>query len=249
MDEFAFVVEPIVIGTHEYEWALHVFAGLFAKYCCDVTVTYIGDRVEGTLPSNIRFEQVPCYSEGIWPWKNWFGNGLTSIFERYVGSLVLLMLPDHWIYEPVDMTALYAMMEYMWQRYDIVRGSVTSGLPVFKHGHVIDNVGDYDIYTVSPSNPDASIDGGITFCPSIWRPELAMELFDPNWTIQKCETLGTARMAADTCMRSVSICPGPVTRANVLCGTKPNTVNVSKIPAQDRPLVMEHRPQHYGIIY
>ena len=165
-----------LVGTHEYEWAVWIFATLFKKYWGEGIIAYVGDRQEGELPANVQFYRVPCYSEGVWVWAHWFGNGLNSFFERCGDTPVLLFLPDQWLKEPVWHEGIYSLARYMRGKPDIIRGNVTADVRLYGYGSHVDTWEEWEIWQTSVDSPHASLDGGLTFCPSLWNPRLAREI-------------------------------------------------------------------------
>jgi hypothetical protein len=239
-------VRSIIIGTHQYQWAINIAAYLFDKYV-GLPLLYVGDRVEGVLYEGVEFMQVPCFSEGEWPWDHHFARGLNSIFEYFQDDLILMFLPDQWIISRVSLSAIFSLAEFMEQHSHVVRGCVTEGQALYQHGQVVDYWQDYEIWGVSPSNQHASLDGGITFCPSLWNPTVR-SLFPPHWTIQECEVLGTKLMAVRTQNLSVGIRPAPIRRAHVLHHAQPHTVNLERVPLADREDIRGYIPDVWSVI-
>jgi len=64
-----------VVGTHEYQWALHPFAHLYRKHWTDEPVTWYGDRVDGLLPDNVTFKRVPAFRRNFGHLWSVFGIG------------------------------------------------------------------------------------------------------------------------------------------------------------------------------
>jgi hypothetical protein len=239
-------VRSIIIGTHQYQWATNIAAYLFDKYV-GLPLLYVGDHVEGVLYEGLEFMQVPCFSEGVWPWKNHFARGLNSIFENFKDDLILLLLPDQWILEPVSLLPILALGEYMERRPCIVRGNLAQGQALYDHGYVFDCHKGYEIWSVSPTNPHASLHGAITFCPTLWNPR-ARELFEPHWTLQECENLGTEVIAAGlSSVISVGIKPAPIRYAHVLHHAQPHTVNLMQVPMEDREIARAYIPDVWSV--
>lgn len=242
-------VKLIVIGTHEYEWSVHIFAHLFAKYWGEDVVIYIGDRVVGDLPDNIEFMQVPCFSEGVWPWDHWLGHGLNSIFAFFERELVCLFLLDHWLNSPVYHPSVESLARFMSANSHVVRGTILAGDAVFGRGHILTEWEGNEIWTVGPDNQHASISGGITFCPSLWNPTRARQIIKPQWTLQECETLGTRRMRDEfPPYISVGIRPAPLHRAHGMHHSQARTVNLLCVREEDRQFVREHIPSDWRSI-
>lgn len=242
--------DVILVGTHEYEWAVNIFARLYEKYWPDgPRVHYIGDRVEGFLAPNVHFMQVPCYSEGVWDWEHWFGAGLQAICDWLGDRLFLLFLPDHWLYQPVSAIYIEMLALYMKDHSEIVRGGVTAKAPIYDYGTVEYQEHSIDILTASSCDQHVSLEGGLTFYPSLWNPRLLRELIEPGWTLQRCESLGTARMCEERKeLRSVSISPAPIYRAHTLRHAQSKRVFLQDVSPPDRLLVRHYIPNGWEII-
>ena len=238
-----------LVGTHEYEWAVWIFATLFKKYWGEGIITYVGDRQEGELPANVQFYRVPCYSEGVWVWAHWFGNGLNSFFERCGDTPVLLFLPDQWLKEPVWHEGIYSLARYMRGKPDIIRGNVTADVRLYGYGSHVDTWEEWEIWQTSVDSPHASLDGGLTFCPSLWNPRLAREIIEPHWTLHNCEIMGTQKMQTTRRdLRTVGIFPPPIHRAHGLHRDQKETVNLLNVLDVDRPVVRQYVPPVWKVI-
>jgi len=235
-----------VVGTHQYQWALWPFAGLFQKYWGPGTVAYCGDHLAGDLPPNLEFVQVPAYRMGEWPWQHWFGNGLRSYLETVDDPIVAMFLPDHWIKDPVDGGLVLALHDYMLAHGDVVRGNLTAGTALEQHGQVVDEWEGTEIISVSPTDPHASIDGGMTFCPSLWNRELLIDLLEPSWNLWDCEILGT-RKVAELGLRSVGTRPPALRRVHGLSHLQPKVVFLNGLRGEDWALVRRHLPDGWRV--
>jgi len=231
-----------VVGTHQYQWALWPFAGLFYKYWGPGTVTYCGDRLEGELPDNLEFVQVPAYLMGEWPWESWFGNGLRSYLETVDDPIVALFLPDHWICDMVHDDLVLALHDYMLEHEDVVRGNLTAGTPLDQYGELLDTWEGIEIIGVSPTHPHASLNGGMTFCPSLWNREWLIKLLEPSWDLWQCETLGTRKVAEEG-LRAVGTRPPALRRVHGLSHRQPETVFLEGLRGEDWALVRRHLPE------
>ena len=94
----------IVIGTQRYNWALQPMNYLLEKYW-GIEAIHWGDKDSGFMP----FKRVPAYADGEWPWDHWFGNGLLSILDALSSEVFCLLLPDHWISQPVESKGITGM--------------------------------------------------------------------------------------------------------------------------------------------
>jgi len=242
------MIRPLLVGTHQYEWATNIFAYLFNKYWGTEPITYVSDRQVHPLYCNLEFMQVPCYTEGEWPWAHWFGHGLRSIFEHFAKDLIVLFLPDHWITRPVDKDAVIAMAVYMDAHPHLVRGDLTAGQAVYSYGHQIATSGGYGVWAVSPNHKHASLNGGITFPPSLWNPVEALDIIEDTWSLHDCEKLGTQKMQRQTALYSAAISPAPIHRAHVLHHAQQRVMNLTDVNPEDIPVIKECLPKDWGII-
>lgn len=233
-------MRTILLGTHQYQWALWPFATLFAKYVSSDKLLYIGDKVDDDyLPDNIEFMQVPAYAEGEWNWYQWFSDGFISILEQFRDELLLVFLPDHWINREIDHAGLDKLVQYMADDKRVFRAALRIDCPNTEH---IENLTD-DFISIPPFDIHAGFHGGITFCPSIWRPELALNLFESGWDLWKCEKLGTekARLLYPA-QFAIAAYPGVLSYTHGLVHTS-RKVNFIGLNDEDRRMVMESLPE------
>lgn len=240
---------PILLGTHEYEWAIKIFADLFSKYYGNEEVIYFGDRQEDELPFNIKFQQVPCFSEGVWDWKTTFGEGLKSICYSNLDKTLLIFLPDHWLNKPVDKSVILQLEDYMKNHPDIIRANLTDDLS-WHIGEVeqVETWQDLEIVEIKPWSIHAGFNGGITFSPSLWNPQLLGRLIQSHWELAICEYLGTEIMKKGyPKIRSVSSQPTALTRTHGLFHAQPKKASLSGLSEEDKQIVMKYLPEGYSI--
>lgn len=235
-----------VVGTHDYQWALWPFAALFLRYWGPETVEYCGDRLDGDLPANLAFVQVPAYRMGEWPWQHWFGNGLASYLETVQDPIVGLFLPDHWIRDPVNLEAAVVLEAYLLAHDDVVRGCLAGGTALDQHGDVVCTWDGIDIVSVPPDHPHASLDGGMAFCPSLWNRRRLLNLVEPGWTLWQCEALGTRKMAQRG-LRSVGTWPPALWRAAGLSHADGKVARLEGLRGEDWALVRSHLPNGWRV--
>jgi len=248
-------MDIIVVGTHEYQWALWPFAALFQKYWSDQTVTYVGDRLEGPLPENLEFVQVPAYTQGVWNWQHWFGNGLRSILEE-VGTdpVVALFLPDHWLCEKVNKRKVKGLEAYV-LRHPTLRANLTAGTCLDQHGEVLRQWYGMDIVSVPPDHHDCSLLGGVTFTPALWDRELFHRLLERPWSLWGAEKLGTEKFAREglwphgkyPAVRSVGTRPAILKRAHGMYHGQPRTVHLEDLSSEDQEMVRRHLPAGWKV--
>lgn len=241
-------MDIIVVGTHEYEWAVKIFGVLFRKYFGPDPVTYWGDR-EPTLDVGLPFRQVPAYREGIWDWGLWYSDGLRSILEALVDPLVMMFLPDQWLVAPVDKDAVRELASYMGEHGDVVRGNLTAGTCLDKYGGVIEARGGYEIVQVHPGNPHCSIMGGTAGIAALWNAANLASVLEGSWNLWDVEKKGTDKMAREwPRWRSVGIRPAPVHRAHALSQHRRGVVSLDGMSEEDRDIVRGMLPDGYGTI-
>ena len=240
-------MDIIVVGTHEYQWALWPFAALFQKYWGDDPVTYVGDRLEGPLPDNLEFVQVPAYGEGIWPWDEWFGNGLRSILEN-VGQdpVVALFLPDHWLCAKVNKRKVQGLEAYV-LRHPTLRANLAAGTCLDQHGEVLRTWYGMEIVSVPPWDIHCGQSGGVTLAPALWDRELLLKLLEPSWSLWGAEKLGTEKFAREGTqgrqypeVRSIGTRPAILKRAHGMYHAQPRTVFVEDLGEEDRETVRRY---------
>lgn len=234
----------IVVGTHEYEWALQVFAHQFIRFWNNVPVTYWGDRApQVKLPKNFTFKQVPAYAEGIWPWEHWFGNGLSSILLAIPDDLVVIFLPDHWLNAVVNKTVVRTLGEFMRENDNVLRGNLTQGTGIESYGRVVEKRWDIDILTISPADVHCGFIGGMTFAPAIWNRKLLLEILEPHWDLWQCESLGTQKMAREKPeWMSVGSRPGALSRAHGLFHGQPKTAFIGDLDDKAKEYIVSVLP-------
>lgn len=235
-----------VVGTHQYQWCLWPFGSLFYKYWGPGKVHYCGDHLVGDLPPNLEFVQVPAYRMGTWPWEHWFGNGLRSYLETVDDPIVALFLPDHWLCDYVNGPETLALHDYMLANPDVVRGNLAAGTALEKYGEPVATWEGIEIIGVPPTHPHASLDGGMTFCPSLWNRQLLIELLEPNWNLWQCEGLGTRKMAGQG-LRSVGTRPAVLRRVHGLNHGQPKVAFLEGLRSEDWVLVRRHLPDGWRI--
>jgi hypothetical protein len=229
-------MEIVVLGTVAYQWALWPFAHLFEKYWSDQTITWYGDRQEGDIPENVEFRRVPCYTQGVWPWQHWFGNGLISILDELEGDVVALFLPDHWIAAPVGIEAVLSLKTWMAGQQRVVRGNLAAETCLDGHGKHMATWGGYEIVRGRPDDVHCSFHGGVTFCPSLFNRRLLRSLLEPHWNLWEVESLGTRAMARRD-LFSVGLRPGPVERCHALHHGRPKSVSLAGLCPLDKEIV------------
>jgi len=230
-------MDIIVLGTHEYQWALWPFAELFQKHWGDDPVTYVGDHLDGPLPDNLEFVQVPAYSEGVWNWQHWFGAGLMSILEN-VGTdpVVALFLPDHWLCQRVNRRHLQGLEAYV-LRHPTLRANLAAGTCLEGHGEVLRQWYGMEIVSVPPWDIHCGQSGGLTFAPALWDREHLLKILEPGWSLWGAEQVGTQRFAERGIpgvgkypdVRSIGTRPAILKRAHGMYHGQPRTVFVEDL--------------------
>lgn len=239
------MVTPVLIATHNHEWVVRIFAALFVKYWGDEKVIYFGDTHEGELPENLEFRQVPAYSEGVWPWQHWFGNGLKSICKAMEGQTLALFLADHWLIERVDLEVVARLADYMAHRPGIIRASLDTD---WENAEFVEGWQGLDILEVKPWDIHAGFYGGTTFCPSLWNPMLLDKVVEPHWTLWECERLGTEKVKqAYPNIRAIGSKPRALDRVHGLVHTLPKMANLTGFRGEDREIAMRHLPDGWGV--
>jgi len=230
----------IVVGTHEYFWALRIFTRQFNRYWGFADVVHYGDVECADLPSNFKSKRVPCYSEGSWPWDHWYGNGLISILESLADEIVALFLPDHWLNAPADKLAVRELERYMLASPDVVRGNLTAGTCVAGRGEPVRG----RIVQVHPGDPHCGLYGGTAGSPALWNREALLEVLEPHWGFWEAESVGTEKMAREwPRWRSVGIEPGPVSRTHGLVHGRPCVASFEGMNERDIKACAEMLPK------
>lgn len=224
---------------------LPIFARLFAKYWGE-QILYIGDTSPAKLPDNVSFEQVPIYTEGVWPWEHWFGNGLRSICHKFRNEIIALFLLDHWLNKPVDLDGIKELATYMKQNKHIIRGNLTE-TGGWDSAKTIDHYNGLDIRYIPPWDIHNSLSGGITFCPSLWNTNLLDKLIEPAWTIWDCEKLGTERMKTKSHIYSIGTYPALLSRTHGMYHNNRKLLSVGGLSEDDREIVYNNLPNGYNV--
>jgi hypothetical protein len=239
---------PILLGTHEYEWAIRIFAELFAKYYGDEEIIYFGDR-ENDLPFNIKFQQVPCFSDGVWDWENSFGEGLKSICYSHLDEILLIFLPDHWLNRKVNKSVIYSLAKYMDDKHkEVVRVNLTDDVS-WHTGEVesVEHWQELEIVEVKPWSIHSSYNGGFTFCPSLWNPQLLGRSIESRWDLWNCEKLGTELVRAlYPKMKVVGSNPAALERVHGLFHSS-KRVSINGLSDEDKKIVLQYLPEGYAI--
>jgi len=243
-------MELIVLGTSEYQWAVNIFAKLFARHWGPQTVTWWGDRCdEKKLAFNVEFRRVPCYAEGVWPWTPWFSNGLLSILDELEGEIFAMFLPDHWLAQDVDLGAVDALREFMAREPGCLRGNLTAGTCMDgygKHHAVVDG---REIVSVRPDNAHCGLHGGITFCPSLWNKGLLRAAIgERHWSLWQTESEGTKWLVRRSPeIFSAGLRPGPVVRCHGLYHERQNVADFTGLSEADFQEVKHWVPSGWKI--
>lgn len=249
-------IKAVIFGTHEYQWALWPFAHLFGKYWGGQTVTYVGDRLAGDLPDNVEFMQVPCYTEGEWPWKHWFGNGVKESLRTFDDDVIAMFLPDHWIVEPVKMDVVKAMADYMRESRNALRGNLPNDTNLEGHGRIIAIRGEVEIIVCHDIH-HCGKEAGTAMSPALWNREHLMELLEPHWGLWATEKLGTEKMQRERpYWVSVGTRPSALSRTNAIRDGKKNQMQgvaskevwLQELSEEDRQVIREMIPSGYDVI-
>jgi hypothetical protein len=236
-------VEVVVVGTHEYQWALWPFARFFAKRWGPDAIIYYGDRQEGPLPGNVEFRRVPCYSEGEWPWSHWFGNGLKAVLDDLRGFVVALFLPDHWLNGPVDLEGVERLRRYMDRKGNVLRGNLAGSTCLDREGRHLASEDGLEVVFVPPWDIHCGMMGGVTFSPALWNRALLRDLLEPHWNLWDCESLGTHKMKRlHPDVVSVGTRPALLSRAHGLYHGRPKVASLEGLDAEDREAALAALP-------
>jgi len=239
-----FAMKIIVVGTHEYFWALRIFTRQFNRYWKFANVVHYGDVECADLPPNFESRRVPCYAEGSWPWDHWYGNGLISILESIPDRTVALFLPDHWINAPVDKLAVRALDGYMLSHPDVVRGNLTAGTCLAGYGETVALRDACRIVQVHPGDPHCGLYGGTVGSPALWNRNALLEVLEPHWGLWDAEKVGTEKMARGwPRWRSVGIEPAPVSRTHGLVHGKPKVASFEGMSREDAEMCAKMLPE------
>lgn len=242
------MIETVVLGTAEYQWALRPFSYLFRKFWPNQHIIWYGDRVTEPIPHGIEFRRVPCYSEGIWPWEPWFSNGLRSVLDDLDGFIVALFLPDHWLSGPVGVEAVNALHDWMDRKGNVMRGELTAGTCLEIYGEHVATVAGHEIVSVRPDHAHCGLGGGITFSPALWNRALLRDLLEPAWNLWQTESLGTRRMVKRAPeIYSVGMRPFPLQRCHGLRHAQPQTANLDTLEPEDAEIVRGMLPKGWNI--
>lgn len=238
---------PIVLGTHEYEWALHPFAELFAKYFGDEKVIYFGDKIEKKIPDNVVFQRVIAFPDGEWDWWTCFGEGLKSICYFHTGKIILLFLLDHWLNQPVDRKIIDSLTEYMVCHPNVFRANLTEDFSW--HTSEVEQVEKWqglDIVEIKPWSIHASYNGGISFSPALWRPELLGRAIQSHWGFHDCENKGSEYIKQQyPKIKAISSHPLALYRTHGLFHAQPKKVSLAGLSEDDRQIVMKSLPNDF----
>jgi len=246
----------VVFGTHEYQWALGPFGHLFAKYWGDETVTYVGDRLAGPLPDNIEFMRVPCYSEGVWPWRHWFGNGVRETLKILGEDLAAIFLPDDWIRRPVQSDVVDAMARHMLEAGNVVRGNLADDTNLEGHSRTVATREEIEI-VVCDDVHHCGNEAGTALSPALWDRKKLIDILEPHWGLWATEKLGTEKMARKyPDWISVGTRPAALGRVNSIRdgqrrqahGEPPKRVWVEGLSEEDRRAVRAMIPGKYDIV-
>lgn len=237
---------PILIGTHEYEWALQPFSDLYSKYFGG-SILYIADRLENDLPDNVNFKQVPAFREGDWTWEHCFGEGLKSICYYFSGKIILLFLLDHWLNCPVDKIIIAKLEQYMLKHTEIIRANLTDDLSWHSgETETIDTWQGLEIVEIKPWSIHAGYNGGISFCPSLWRPELLGRIVQSSWSLWDCEKLGSEVIKKEyPKIRAIGSSPAVLNRVHGLYHAQPKMVNLVGLSSEDQKIIIRSLPDGF----
>lgn len=254
------MMQAIVFATSAYEWALRPFAYLFNRYWGEgQEVIYVGEKTRPgvELPGNFSYMQVPCYKEGIWPWRHWFGNGVKETLRVLDDDIVAIFLPDHWITGSVRLDVVEALESYMTREGNIVRGNLTDDTSLEGHGRVVETLGDIDIIVCGDIH-HCGKEAGVALSPALWSRKLFMEILEPHWGLWGTEKLGTEKMVREhPYWKSVGSRPAALSRTNGLRDGKvreaagwgaQKVVWVEGLREEDQAVVRGMAPRGYEII-
>jgi hypothetical protein len=191
----------LVFVNRNYHWTLRPFAHQFNKYWGDgpeddwfrvLVVSEVKPAFD--LPDNFEYKRVPAFSEGEWP-VEYYSTGIASQLKEMNDQVVTILMPDHWLIEPVDVTQVNAMRGYLIDHPDVVKVGLKAQCSIIQSGVVAETFAGVDMMYCPKGNTHCQLDGGTALALGHWHRERLSQLLDSaNWSPWQIETLGTQRM-------------------------------------------------------
>lgn len=183
---------PILVFTSDtYLKALRPFAYLFNKYWnTDQSVAIVGFRVpDFTLPDNFSFYSLGSMAD--YPIRKWSNGVLDYLAKNEEIKHFILMLEDYWITQPVDVEAIYMLMQYAQDVSSILKIDLCADR-LYAKG--VTDYGNLDRLDLVKSAYDSQYH--MSLMTGIWNRDLFCRFVVPNETPWEVELNGTSRVAA-----------------------------------------------------
>lgn len=235
--------------TKDYEWLVPPFLYLFEKYWGREPLLVSTDRpLSVDLPAWCDWMQVPAYTEGIWPWQFWWGNGMRSILAEIDEPVVALFLPDYWITEPVK-SGVDTLAEYMLRCGNIIRANLQDDTCLIVYGKFRESFKELEIITATPGCVHCGLQAGTSMGAALWDQKKLFDLLEPHWSPWALEVIGSEKMwRIHPDWVSVGTNPALVQRANVLSKSEPRNLDLRLLADEDYREVQKWVPPGYRIL-
>jgi hypothetical protein len=233
----------LVFVNRDYHWTLKPFALQFNKYWGDDVLVISEAEPAFALPDNFEYRRVPAYSQGIWPIE-YYSNGIFSQLQEMDDPVVTILMPDHWLTHPVDVTKINLMAGYLLDHPDVVKIGLKALCSIIQVGVVADTFAGVDMMYCPKGNTHCDLDGGTALAMGHWhRGRLSQLLDSANWSPWQIETLGTERMRREQpTWYSVGVRPGLVDYQDGIRRGQP-VVYLDKFTDEDREEIKTLLPE------
>jgi hypothetical protein len=215
----------VTLTSNAYVHCLPAFSYFFNKFYPNQQVTVVRYDVRPPkLPDNFTNFAVGKQEDYSW------SSGLKAFLNRIDDDLVLLMLEDYWLDQPVDSETIQLIQDVMETDKRIVKFDLTNDR--LKVGHKPVNFGNMNI-KVLQSNNDAPFTASVQ--AAIWRKDFLVKLLQSKEDAWEFEKNGSKR-AEKILNRTDSVILGcynpPMSYVNAVggMGNKPNEYDFKKIP-------------------
>ena len=183
----------LIFVTEAYHWTLQPFTLQFNKYWGDDVLVVSEKRPTFNLPDNFEWRRVPAYSEGVWPIE-YYSTGIISQLKEMDDPVVTILMPDHWLTHPVNVTQVNVLKGYPIDHPDVVKAGFKADYSMVQHGELVETFAGMDIVYCPKGNQHCGLDGGTALAMGHWHRERLMALLHNNWSPWQIETLGTQHM-------------------------------------------------------
>jgi len=184
----------ICMASHDFQWQLYPLAWMLWKYWGrPIQIIYYCDWVEGQLPPNVEWRQVPLMrerDEKHWSWQHDFGDGFASILRELEDPVLLVSMLDYWLVRPALLDRIDSLAQYMEAHPNVVRSALGKIPGVDQWARLIETWEGMDIMTCRAVD---NFNGGVMFNVGLFNRETTLQVIK-NTCVLDSEIMGWHEM-------------------------------------------------------